>query len=160
MLALIRDLLAHAEWANAVFFQAWAASPARDHEDLRRRLEHIIGVQHGFLAMLRGEATGGPSDGPPMSHDDLKAWAKRCHDGWADFATSLDDAALARTIHVAWFPDPPCVVTAAEAIVQVAMHSQHHRGQCMTRLRDLGGEPRNVDFIIWLWQRKPSPNWN
>ena len=54
-----------------------------------------------------------------------------------------------------WFPDPPCIITVAEALVQVAMHSQHHRGQLMTRLKDFGGEPKNVDWIIWLWKQKP-----
>ena len=55
MVPFLRDLLAHAEWANAVFFHAWAKSPARDHEELRSRVAHILGVQQGFLAMLRGE---------------------------------------------------------------------------------------------------------
>ena len=57
-------------------------------------------------------------------------------------------------------PGPPCVVTVAEALVQVAMHTQHHRGQCMTRLKDLGGEPKNVDWIIWLWKEKPRGRWD
>jgi uncharacterized damage-inducible protein DinB len=60
---------------------------------------------------------------------------------------------------VPWFPEPACVITVAEALVQVAMHSQHHRGQCMTRLKDFGGEPKNVDWIIWLWKQKPQARW-
>ena len=36
------------------------------------------------------------------------------------------------------------------------MHSQHHRGQCMTRLKDFGGEPKDVDWLIWLWKQKPG----
>ena len=40
------------------------------------------------------------------------------------------------------------------------MHSQHHRGQCMTRLKDFGGEPKNVDWIIWLWKQKPPARWD
>ena len=66
---------------------------------------------------------------------------------------------LSRTLQIPWFPDPPCVITVAEALVQVAMHSQHHRGQCMTKLKELGGEPKNVDWIIWLWKQKPRGRW-
>ena len=62
---------------------------------------------------------------------------------------------LSQTVRIPWFPDPPCIITVAEALVQVAMHSQHHRGQCMTRLKDFGGQPQNVDWIIWLWKQKP-----
>jgi uncharacterized damage-inducible protein DinB len=160
MLAFLRDLLAHAEWADAVFFHAWGKSPARDHEELRRRVGHVVGVQRGFLSVLRGEAPGGPPPGPPPSFDDLKARAAAGHAGVREFAAALEPEALARTVRVPWFPEPPCVVTVAQALVQVAMHTQHHRGQCMTRLKDLGGEPRDVDWIIWLWKQRPAGRWS
>jgi uncharacterized damage-inducible protein DinB len=159
MLTFLRDLLAHAEWANAVFFHTWAKSPARDNEEMRRRVGHIIGVQQGFLAVLRGELPGAPPEGPPASFDELKARARACHDGLRDFAVALTPEGLARTVRIPWFPDPPCVLSVADALVQVAMHSQHHRGQCMTRLKDFGGEPKNVDWIIWLWKQKPQGRW-
>ncbi len=159
MLALLRDLMAHAEWANAVFFHAWAKSPARDHEEMRRRVGHLIGVQQGFLAILRGEQPGGPPPGPPASFDELKTRAVTCHPGLNEFVAGLDEAGMARKVRIVWFPDPPCIVTVAEALVQVAMHSQHHRGQLMTRLKDFGGEPKNVDWIIWLWKQKPHGEW-
>ena len=159
MLNLSRELMDHAEWANAVFFHAWEKSPARDHEEMRRRVGHIVGVQHGFLCVLKDEAPGSPPSGPPPTFDELKDRARRVHAGLRDFAAGLDADGLARTVRIPWFPDPPCVVTVAEAMVQVAMHTQHHRGQCMTRLKDLGGEPKDVDWIIWLWKQKPRGRW-
>ena len=159
MLTFLNDLMTHSSWANAVFFHIWGKSPAREHEELRRRVAHIIGVQQGFLSVLRGEPPGGPPDGPPPSFTDLKAWAETCHAGLSDFVHSLEPSALSGTVRIPWFPDPPCVITTAEALVQVAMHSQHHRGQCMTRLKDFGGEPKNVDWIIWLWKQKPQARW-
>jgi uncharacterized damage-inducible protein DinB len=160
MLQFLRDLLAHAEWANAVFFHAWEKSPARDHEELRRRVGHIIGVQRGFLAVLSGQTPGGPPAGPPPSFAELKARAEVCHAGLNEFMAALESDGLTRTVRIPWFPDPPCVLTTAEALVQVAMHTQHHRGQCMTRLKDFGGEPQNVDWIIWLWKQKPQARWS
>jgi uncharacterized damage-inducible protein DinB len=159
MLSFLRDLLGHAEWANAVFFHTWGKSPARDHEELRRRVGHIIGVQQGFLAVIRGETPGLPPDGPPPTYDELKARAISCHAGLRDLAAGLQEDGLTRTVRIPWFPDPPCVITVSEALVQAAMHSQHHRGQCMTRLKDFGGEPKNVDWIIWLWKKKPAARW-
>jgi hypothetical protein len=29
----------------------------------------------------------------------------------------------------------------------------------MTRLKGFGGEPKNVDWIIWLWKQKPQARW-
>ncbi len=160
MLAFLRDLLAHAEWANAVFFHAWAKSPARDHEEMRQRVGHIIGVQDAFLAILHGETPGGPPSGPPPSFDALKARAQTSHTGLSEFAAKLQPDGLSRQVRIVWFPDPPCVISVADALVQVAMHTQHHRGQCMTRLKDFGGQPMNVDWIIWLWKQKPAGRWS
>jgi uncharacterized damage-inducible protein DinB len=160
VLTFLHDLVDHSEWANAVFFHIWEKSPARDHEELCRRVGHIIGVQHGFLTIFRGEVPGGPPSGPPPSFEEIKARAVTCHTDLREFVATLTPESLSRTVHIPWFPDPPCIITLAEALVQVAMHSQHHRGQCMTRLKDFGGEPKNVDWIIWLWKQKPQARWS
>ena len=160
MESFLRDLLAHSEWANAVFFHAWGESPARDHEEMRTRVGHIVGVQQGFVSILHGEEPKGPPGGPPPTFDEVHARAKSTHAGLREFAATLDPETASRTVHVPWFPDPPCVITISEALVQVAMHTQHHRGQCMTRLKDFGGTAKNVDWIIWLWKQKPEARWD
>ncbi len=159
MIEHVRDLMAHAEWANAVFFHAWDKSPARDHEEMRRRVGHVVGVQDGFLSVLREEAPGRPPDGPPPTFGALRPRAIESHTGLRSFADGVDSAALARRVQIPWFPDPPCIITVAQALVQAAMHTQHHRGQLMTRLKDFGGEPKNVDWIIWLWRGRPQARW-
>jgi uncharacterized damage-inducible protein DinB len=159
MLAFVRDLMAHMEWADAVFFHSWGKSPARDHEEMRRRVGHIVAVQEAFLAVLRGQEATLPRDGTSPSSADLKARAEKNHSAVRDYATALETWKLSETVRIPWIPDPPCVITVAEALVQVAMHTQHHRGQCMTRLNDLGGEPKNVDWILWLWKQKPRGRW-
>jgi uncharacterized damage-inducible protein DinB len=117
-------------------------------------------VQEAFLSVLRGSVPEHPPDGPPPAFDVLKARARSSHAGLRALTAGLDDEGLTGTVRIPWFPDPPCVIARADAILQVAMHTQHHRGQCITRLRDLGGEPRNVDWIIWLWKQKPDARWD
>jgi len=158
MSALLKDLLGHQAWADAMFFHAWGKSAVRDDLDLRTRTGHLVDVQEAFLAILQG--------GVPALEDrplpDFEALKGRCWAGHAAFQSlihSLDEAALARTIRVPWFPDPPCLVTVAEALVQVCMHTQHHRAQNMTCLKALGAAPKNVDYIIWLWKQRPEPRW-
>src|SRR5262245_29287216 len=126
MLAFVRDLLAHAEWADAVFYHAWGKSPAAGHEELRRRVDHIVVVQNVLMSLLSGQPLPGPAGGPPPSFAELKARAQTAHAGLRDFAATMDAEACSRQVQVTFFPDPPCVITAAEAIVQVAMHTQHH----------------------------------
>lgn len=158
MSALLKDLLGHMAWADAMFFHAWGKSAVREDLDLRTRTGHLVDVQEAFLAILQG--------GVPVLEDrpvpDFEALKGRCWAGHAAFQAlfhSLDEAALARTIRVPWFPDPPCLVTVAEALTQVCMHTQHHRAQNMTRLKALGAVPKNVDYIIWLWKQRPEPRW-
>ena len=92
-------------------------SVAKDKEidSLRRRLDHLIGVQQGFLSILRGEPPGGPKGGPPRSFDELKARAQTVHAGLDEFAANLDSEGLSRMVRIHWFPDPPCIITVSEA---------------------------------------------
>ena len=159
MTALLKDLLSHQAWADAMFFHAWGKSAGRDDLDLRTRTGHLVDVQEGFLGILRGELPG-PEERPVPEFGDLKARCRAGHEAFQALARGLDEAALARVVRVPWFPDPPCLVTVAEALAQVCLHTQHHRAQNMTRLKTLGGGPKNVDYIIWLWKQRPGPRWD
>ena len=45
------------------------------------------------------------------------------------------------------------------SVWNVVLHTQHHRGQISARLREVGGEPPTVDFIVWLWTGRPGAAW-
>jgi len=55
---------------------------------------------------------------------------------------------LTRKVENPWAPD--LSGTVAEILMQVVLHSQNHRGQCLTRLRELTGAAPALDFIVWL----------
>jgi uncharacterized damage-inducible protein DinB len=54
---------------------------------------------------------------------------------------------------------PAAVHTLGESVLQVVLHTQHHRGQVAARLREAGGEPPTVDFIVWLWEGRLAASW-
>ncbi len=157
MLELLQDLGAHCEWADAVLFHTWGKGPARDQEELRGRVQHILGVQQAFLAVLRGETPTLPGDDSPPTYAELTDWAMRVHGDMNAQVASLGEGDLVRQVQIPWIPD--CRITVQDALLQSRLHSQHHRGQCMTRLKEFGGEPKNVDWIIWVWKQKPAPRW-
>ncbi len=159
MISQLKDLLAHHAWADAVFLHAWGASGTQEDVELRTRMAHITDVQEGFLKVLKGEVLA-VHERPLPGFDDLKARCRASHEVFAALARGLDDAALARTVRVPWFPEPPCVISVADVLMQVCLHTQHHRGQNMTRLKVLGVAPKNVDYIVWLWKQKPEPRWD
>jgi uncharacterized damage-inducible protein DinB len=158
MIGPLKDLLSHQAWADAVFFRAWASSSALEDEELRSRVDHLVSTQEAFLKVLKGDEVVIPEH-PLPGFQELKLRCEAVHQVYRALGRGLDDAALARPVRVPWFPEPPCVIPVSDTLLQVCLHSQHHRGQNMSRLKALGGTPRNVDFIIWLWKQKPEARW-
>jgi uncharacterized damage-inducible protein DinB len=98
-----------------------------------------------------------PKEVPPF--EDLRAFTRAAGEALQAWIDAAPDSELERKVHIPWFPEPALHIPAREALLQAVLHSQHHRGQTMTRLKQLGGEAKNVDFIIWLWKGKPEPRW-
>jgi len=158
MVGPLKDLLSHHAWADAMFFHAWEKSGLLEDEELRTRTDHQVATQEAFLKVLKGDAVLLP-ERPLPDFRQLKGRCEVGHQVFRALGHGLDAEALARTIRVPWFPDPPCVISVSDALLQVCLHSQHHRGQNMARLKALGATPKNVDYIIWLWKQKPDARW-
>ena len=128
---------------------------------IRQRLHHIHFVQHAFRWTVGDRAQPfrmtKPEDFPKF--ESLQAYAREFHEQAPSFVKSLTPARLKEHVAIVWFKDPPLSITIAEALTQAAMHSQYHRGQNATRLRELGGEPPPTDYIFWLWKGRPKPAW-
>lgn len=170
MLDHLRDLLNHMAWADGVFFHAWSKGPQEDDE-LRERWTHVLGTATLFTEIVRGEndlpwdkILSGEVRPPWMEqplnrYDELKSLTRANHEKLAETLAGWDDTSLETKVRIPWFPEPPCIISAAEALLQAVMHTQHHRGQCMTRLKEIGGKNSNVDYIIWLWKGRPESRW-
>ncbi|HEY7169690.1 MAG TPA: DinB family protein [Vicinamibacterales bacterium] len=160
--SLLRDLYGHQEWADAESWRAIEAHPpARDDPTIRDRLHHIHIVQRAFRWVVgsRDPTFSMTTTADFATLGDLKAWARAYHDEMAGFLATLTPDRLDDQIGIPWFADPPLRISVAEALTQCAMHSQHHRGQNATRLRELGGEPPGTDLITWIWKGRPSATW-
>ena len=163
MNALLRDLYGHQGWADAETWRAVEAFPAAaDDEIIKTRLHHIHLVQRIFLWAV------GTRDTPlAFTHvndfatlDDLKLYAREYYAGLSGFLAAMTNSRFDVRVQIPWFRDPPLTITVAEALTQGAMHSQYHRGQIATRLREIGGVPATTDIIVWYWNNRPSAAWN
>jgi uncharacterized damage-inducible protein DinB len=158
---LLQDLYGHQAWADAELWRAIEASErARNDDAIRKRLHHIHMVQRAFMWAVgdRAAAFGFSKPDDFAALDDLKAFARESHD-MIDRAVPAVADRLDNRITMPWFKDPPLTLTIGEALAQCAMHSQWHRGQNATRLRELGGTPPTVDLIVWYWKDRPRPRW-
>jgi len=152
MIEMIQSLFAHMAWADAAILKAVAAQDgAFDDEELRKWLHHIVFVQRFFLSLSQQRPFDAERERQvPGGMDELERRFQEAHADGAAYTARLDDAELARTLDLpvpAWKHFHP---TVRDGLMQVAMHSEHHRPQVAMRLRTLGGKPPITDYIIWV----------
>jgi uncharacterized damage-inducible protein DinB len=159
---LLRDLYLHQTWADAEHWRAFETYPdALIDETIRKRLHHIHLVQHAYLWIVEGTRTPFKRTSPAdfKTPLELKQYAQEYHARITTILEQIGDARLRESVTIPWFKEPTLSVTVEYALTQASLHSQYHRGQNATRLRELGGNPPLTDFIAWLWKSRPLPQW-
>jgi uncharacterized damage-inducible protein DinB len=153
MLEMIRALYHHMAWADAQVLGAVAAYPAAsEDEELRRMLHHIVVVQRFFLSQLQPRAFDYEKEKlAPATQDGMARLFRETHADELAYIDSVGADALLPVMETGHFAT--IRPTVGEMMMQVVMHSQHHRGQVASRLRELGGAPPTVDFILWVRDR-------
>lgn len=163
------DLFGHMAWADALVARAVLSSPdATADQKTCELLKHYNVTQRAFLALWRqapldefrnlaNEPTDVASTLAAMQryYAELSRWMATVGEGQQHEALVVPWAGLLEQ-KLGCKPEP---VTIGVSMVQVAMHSAHHRAQVSLRLRQLGSEPPLVDFIAWAWMGRPSPEW-
>jgi len=155
---LFQSLFAHMAWADTTILKAVAAQEgAFADEDLRKWLHHILTVERFFLSLFQNRPFDQERERQTSGTvAEMEQRFQEAHADGAAYTARLDEAELARTISfpVALFKD--FHPTVQDALMQVAMHSEHHRGQAAARLRTLGGSVAATDYIVWVRDVKPG----
>jgi len=161
------DMLRHMEWADARTWRAALAVPALQQDPaMRDRLLHYHITQRAYLQLFRHEPVEIPD---PATFPDLTAvcrWARAFYRELPSFLESLDQPGLDRRVEFPWAAEIEArfgtvsPATVAESLVQLALHTAHHRGQVLTKLHESGGSPPLIDYIAWVWFGRPAPDWS
>jgi len=148
----------HKGFANASLLKA-----VRQHEtaaqdpELCKLLHHIILANRFWLRLSLGLPFVVEEESrTPGSLEAIAAQYRETHEQEMEWLAQVQEPELARVLVTPFIPDFSCSV--AQAMMQVCLHSQGHRAQCATRLRQLGVAPPNMDFILWLKDR-PTADW-
>jgi uncharacterized damage-inducible protein DinB len=158
MLEMLRDLIRHKGHANAALLKAIRQhdAAARD-EELRKLLHHVLlANRFWFMLSLGHELDLQKESRVPESLEPLTALYRETHEQEIEWLSGIQESDLAKKLETAFIPRRTFSI--AEGMMQVVMHSQGHRSQCATRLRQLGGTPPAMDFVLWLKER-PEPEW-
>jgi uncharacterized damage-inducible protein DinB len=140
-------------WADAAHWQTIREnSTLREDAEMRTRLNHMLTTLKLLTALARGE-TPDPSGMKEIdSIEELEAAMGKAH---GDLAATLESANLNQMIALPRGPKGPFEAPVGVLLVQAITHSQHHRGQNASRMRQLGAKPPMTDFIIWYALGRP-----
>ena len=160
----VQELARYMAWADATVWNAvLATTQAASDSRIAETLHHIHLVQHIFLQAWRGSAFAVRERTEFSSLDEIAAWGQEAHRGVQAFADSVSAEEMERALRMPWAAhyeqrtgQTAGAHTLGESMLQVFLHTQHHRGQVCTRLREIGGVPPTVDFIVWLWAGRPD----
>ncbi len=158
-LAVMRDLVRHKWWANAALVGAIAKGEATASDpDLLTLLDHILVADRFWFATSRGESFGRTeAEHKSGSLAEVVARYRSTQEAQEAWAERLSESDLDRPLESAFISGRR--FTLAEAITQVALHSQGHRAQMQAALRRKGVTPPTLDFILWVSHGRPAANW-
>jgi len=155
MLDHLRSLYGHQAWADDELLKAVSAcEPATQDAQILHALHHVVNVQLYLLSRLKSEPFDMArfKEQPPFEF--LLTRFQEAHAAEEAFVASLAEADLARAFEMPYFK---ANFTLLEGMTQCILHSQNHRGQCLTRLRGLGAKPPTLDYILWIRDAAPRP---
>lgn len=160
----LKELYAHMKWADNRIWAALDATPdAKTDESLRERMFHIHYTQHAFLETWKGiEFRYTKSDAYP-TFDSIRELKDGYYESLETFVSNLDEEELGKPMVLPWvryierqLRIEAVDTTLGETMYQIASHSVHHRAQVNLQIREHGGDPPMIDYIVWLWLGKPE----
>ena len=164
---LLRELYTHMQWADARIWSSVHSLPIEQaHEALHERLFHVHYTQHVFLQTWVGEPFEFVKSEAYPSLSDVEGLANAFYTKLSTHMEGIDSSALDAPMPLPWakymarqIGREVEITTLGETMFQVTSHSVHHRGQVNMQLRDLGGQPPLIDYIVWVWMGRPDPEW-
>ncbi|HUB77732.1 MAG TPA: DinB family protein [Bryobacteraceae bacterium] len=150
---LLRDMARHQAWADAAHWKALHENGTLlEDADIRKKLNHIVSA----LRMLTLLAKGGTPDFSGMKEieaaGELETALAAAN---ANLIAAIDSVDLEKMISLPRGPQGPWEAPAGVLLLQAITHSQHHRGQNASRMRQLGVTPPMTDFIVWYALGRP-----
>lgn len=156
MLPLLTQLIRHKRWANTKLLRSVdQCAPAITDPELRKLLHHILVSNRYWILLILGQPFIEEREKQiPDLHAALSARFAETEHLELDWLARATPEELDRQIQPRALPGT--TISVAEAMIQVALHSQGHRSQCASRVRALGGIPAPMDFVLWVRDYKSS----
>jgi uncharacterized damage-inducible protein DinB len=166
-LNMLKELAAHMNWAEGRIWETvLSITSASEDKKLKELLHHNQLTKNAFYNFW----TGQPMEFPELSEfetlRDMAKWASQYLKLVQNHIDGMDKKDIDKIVIIPWadriekiLGKKPADSNMSETILQLTMHSAHHRGQINSCIRELKAEPPLVDFIAWVWLGKPEAVW-
>jgi uncharacterized damage-inducible protein DinB len=150
---LLQDLARHQAWADNAHWKALHDNSALlGDAEIQQRLNHMIQALRLLTALARGETPDPSKAKDLLPADQLEAEMGHANAGLLAAIGALD---LQKMISLPRGPQGPWEAPAGVLLLQAVTHSQHHRAQNASRMRQLGVTPPMTDYVIWYARGRP-----
>jgi len=162
-IATVRAILRYSDWADDQLLRTAGALSDEQLDrpfdmgvgSLRRTLLHIWAGESVWFCRWQGKTeTPWPDESERVSVPTL---AERFRDTWkqrAKWLDSLPAAELAKSIIYRDSKGTCYSAALGDMMLQMCLHSHHHRAQAVNMIRHVGGTPPEVDYMYSI--RKPA----
>lgn len=152
-------------WANAKLLEAAAALTddqlTKDlgcsFSSVRDTLTHILSSEEVWLMRWKGISPKSMLD--PAYFPDIRSiktkWAEIEIDQW-NFISKISDESLQELVEYQNFKDQTWEYELWQMMHQMMVHSTYHRGQVVSMLRQLGALPVQLDFLVYIDEKKAA----
>jgi uncharacterized damage-inducible protein DinB len=147
LLAQLKRLIDHAEWANAHIVAALERQPVAD--DIVEIFAHVLGAEEVWLSRLEGRKSK-LAVWPALGVAQLRLTAATNAACWKSYMERLTPDDMHRDVSYVNSAGQAFTSTVADILTHVAMHGSYHRGQVSLRIRRDGGTPAPTDFIAFV----------
>ena len=155
MLDYIRSLYRYQFWADDELLKAVdACEPAPQDPQMLHALQHIATAQLYLLSQFKNDSFDMARFREQAPYAGIVERFRDAHAANEAFLEALTEADLSRPFLMPYFK---ANFTLLEGMTQIILHSQNHRGQCLTRLRELGVKPPTLDYILWVKDAAQRP---
>lgn len=140
-------LVDHLAWADAR-----ALEMVREPGDGRARelLAHVLATERVWMSRIRTGDSSHLEIWPDLDLGTCQAWLRENVAAYRSLLDALDPADLDEGIAYRNSSGVEFRTPLGEILTHVSLHGSHHRGQIARRVREIGGEPRDVDFIQFV----------
>lgn len=148
MLELLRRMFAYDRWANRQILASIHALPTVEAR-VSSLFAHLCGSKRMWLGRINANDDATATTWPELSLDDSGKLLDLLDELWSNLLATLEEDDLAREVNYNMADGKAGMQTLADIITHSMLHSQYHRGQLASRIREAGGSPPSTDFVVW-----------